>query len=88
VPAKSGGADLANERVQFRETRSALHGTFAGYGHCTTGASIAQRMVNRFSCFAAGCVRGAEAVAGARGVDLADRERRHAQPARPVGRNS
>src|ERR1700691_1497864 len=50
-------AASANELVQFRKTRCALHGTCAGHGHRTTGASIAQRVVNRFAFFAARRVR-------------------------------
>src|SRR5271168_4817261 len=74
----------ANERIQFRKARSALHGAFARHGNRTTGAGIAQRVVDPFSFFAARRIGGAEAVAGAGGVDLADRERRDVQSARPV----
>jgi len=81
---ESRRAASANERVQFRKAGSALHGTFARHGNRATGTGIAQRVVDRFAFFAARRVRGAEAVAGAGGVDLADRERRYVQSARPV----
>jgi hypothetical protein len=81
---ESRRAASANERVQLRKARCTLHGTFARHGNRTTGAGIAQRVVDRFAFLAARHVRGAEAVAGASGVDLADRERRYVESARPV----
>src|ERR1700677_1335849 len=81
---RADGAASANERVQFRKARSALHGTFARHGNRTTGAGIAQRVVDRFAFFAARRVRGAEAIAGAGGIDLVDSACRYVQSARSV----
>src|ERR1700744_792034 len=77
-------AALANDRLQFSKARGSLHGSLARRGNRATGAGIAQRAVDCLAFFAARYVRGAEAVAGAGGVDLANRECRQVQPARPV----